>query len=558
MPGTITLGTVTYGAFNFPKALHSSFRSLPVPDPTGRTIKYVRTVLAVDTVITPTDLSISGGSNFAETFQLVIAAISKPGQTLTLASIFLGGTVTQTRATDFEFGPTPQNITYEPIAGNQAYRLHWECAYTRAICDSQQLYASLSVGDTLSIAPTGMATLTVLIDAELAIRRVDDHRIQTLTNQYLEQVQQATQGILPNFERSYTTEISPDRKKIQVRITYAEIASDNPFFPYMVKMQVRESLKGGLASGGLKRWQYRIAGTLELAPGIAGSYAWIAFLSVVQTRISAVSNSGNNADGTKVVAIAPEFEWDNEIYGRSVSFSLGYTLVCDLAKVLAASGIWKPVEGTSWSEWSTSLADVQRTTGYAGLTFQEDGDLRGVIVDFCLPISPGARESAKRTPSKPYNSPSHSNQCPPENSSWLEYENRISIDRQSNTISHYPLSPGDAQFSHDFDENGKIIPSGNPSSVKAPHTQSRGASTMFLIMRGKGVRVGYKVPIPKVTKIGNTVPTVVSERNTASHIVGWSGNCPIYGASWEIVYRYYSTENNQTPTIEGVPPAYKK
>lgn len=551
MPGSISYqtGGITYNGFDFPPALHSSIQYTFVKDSTGRATKYVEGRITVEGIIAE-DV---GEYTNEELYSNIRTILSQPGKSLQITNQGLGD-LTIDHTTNFVFGPHPEVLLWEPIGAYKAARIVWTCSYTTLSCSPTASFGGFLIVEyaqevSFSISKEGMTTYTTTGHVE-----IDNLRVGNGT-------QKSPDGLrdhlnfprLANFHRETRWTTSPDRLTLSFSITDTEIPSDVPYAPGMVDMQVNERLKGGQAQGEI--WSYSLNGSITIGANVPRVYAWVAFLNVVQSRISQITQ-GTTKDGTTAQLILPTYEFENEIYGRSLRFSISYTIVCRLQDILKASGIWRPVSG-DWNEWSNSMENVQ---GNRGIAFLGSPAHEDVIVDTCTPLTNGSPKSAF-TPNSNYAQPLFTELCPSEEQSWIMWKNILSIHRDQQTLAHTPVSPGDSQsqttvLSVDAALGGNATQEPPPTTNTNLAIQDRGTGTGHLVMQGMARRVNHKINAPRVVSIGGIPATLMYETVVPNRVIGFSGTQPIYETRWLRVYYFSQGVNGKDVQLEGVPTQY--
>ncbi len=128
--------------------------------------------------------------------------------------------------------------------------------------------------------------------------------------------------------------------------------------------------------------------------------------------------------------------------------------------------------------------------------------------------------------------------------SWLDYRCQVDVELDSGVVLHKILPQNDPTVDDlstvdindpnmdEVDDKGIDLHS---FSTSTDIIQRMASSTYRFILRGRGIRAGYKIPIPALRKVGNAVP--IPERQRAVQvIIGQFGGVPVWFAQWEISY----------------------
>lgn len=583
MPRLPIIGNVQYNGIVFPPTVKSSVRIIPELDTAQRMVKYRTYYINVTTEFTADDF-VSGTQNAiqigtavqqGQPLDPIMPGLRKlllqVGKVLTFTGQGLGLDLTIDESKDVRFGPKPRLIHFRPLGGAQCVAVEWEVETTIIECDSgppnNMGMFCFSMG--FFIAPNGRSVRTINGEAEALVHRTGngiDNTVDTLRDSI-------DIPLIDGFERTTRWDESEDKRSLRFSIIDEEIPSDNPYHPFMIRMRASHNMRSGLGigQGGFSVWQNTIQGHIEIAPAQPRSLAWTAFLALVNDRINYASTNANLSTDTgdvKGSVIITDMDLTEEIYDNHLSFMVGYTVASDLQTILDVSGMWRPVPGAAWSEWSTSMAEIQGNRGVAGLKHKKTDD---VLIDFCPePITYPqqtylAQEPVRNTALVAFN-------CPPQESSWLDYKFKTQIIRESGAVFTRFLGPGDstAQDQDDVtdsligvDEVGTLNLGGlignvltfAANNVKPNVFTDRGASAIKLIFEGYALRVGFHIPIPGVTKVNGQPAVVDVEQIMPSQFIRWSGSCPVYMAAWRRVYLLPGGAN-QTWEVDGVPQQY--
>lgn len=560
---------ITYDGFTFPPAIHSSVTVTPVDSSDGRNHKYSTYRIRVTGVLVASDLdptqvpdpvtgvgkSLTGA--FANNMNALRKKLLRSGKTLTVVGIGINATLTAGNCVGF--GPKPKVFAWDMLGADQALSFTWEVEYTTSHCDSELFgsFAEFSYSVGFSISEEGLTTRVINGEYETHVYRQGNQIVGTADQQW----DNLLIPRIPGFVRTHDHQLSPDKKTVRFTITDREHESDNPLYPGMIRMQVRESIRNAMQviGGGNQRWGITISGSITVAPGVARSLAWTAFLIVFRDRFDQRVRAAGDANDGKGVVCLTGIELGEDIFNRTVDFSVSYTLFTSLDTLLAATGFGRPVPG-DWNAWSVSLAELTGPRGVAGLRHYASDD---VIVDFCggVPI-PAQGPVQKRYPD--YDSPGISKNCPPPESSWYAYHWGLRVQKVASkvygtTMGKYDPStqkltagePGDDSPPSDDEE-----PTGSGAPTSTSYSYSRGNGGVYVTLYGSAIRIGYHINIPNIKTIaGQPAGKPIWEDIEPSHVVGNAGGCKVYAARWK---RTYFVKKSGEVVTDNIPTQHQK
>jgi hypothetical protein len=551
--------SITYGAITFPPGISVQFAVRGVMDQAERNNKHQEVTVTVQGIWTNEDSS--SDPNYFNTVRKVLL---KSGQYFKIEGFPTGASEELNSDPSanamLDAGPHPESLTYTTL-GSQTVYFTWVCKYKRSNCSTTYGLGDFFWSTSFAIDENGMTTRTIRGAIEIRQQRTSagSNTVIGAPDNWRDFLSFPR---LPNFERTQNWTVTDDKRHLQFQITDTEIPSDNPYFPGMVKMKVNESLSSAMSEGGLTRWRVAFSGEITIAAGLPRALAWIAMLTVIQSRLEAMNAYGQTnigGDFEDVTRINPHFRFMNEIYGRTLSFEVGYTLVCGLDIILKASGIWRPVPGTNWSAWATSMQSLHNNRGLAQLSTSVGDD---VIVDYCTNTSSSGSAPPVNIPGLNYQAQNALDPgCP---IVWYQFKNKLKFSRVTNSTELIPYEPGGGNDLTTIIDPSEVdggkggTPTQGGLTSKISYVQERSRSSTYLIMEGHGVRQSAKVPIPKVKTIGGQPAKLVEEEVTGSSLLGYTSNgCPIYIAKWRRVYYLPQGVDSKAIDLENVPPGFK-
>jgi len=152
--------------------------------------------------------------------------------------------------------------------------------------------------------------------------------------------------------------------------------------------------------------------------------------------------------------------------------------------------------------------------------------------------------------------------CIDPESSWLDYQCGIAIMLDPGSVLHKPLPQSDPAWDTlgtlnitDPNFGGSTLGINlNSNSHAVDIIQRMASSTYRFVLHGWGIRVGYRIPIPNLVKIGN-VAAVPTDPHFGDNIETGSvlGGIPVWHAQWELHYIVAEsptiTQASEIPTV---------
>ena len=573
MPGIASLGTVSYNGFTFPVASDVQVTRRPVYQASGMDILYGEWTFTVSCVISSTDLGLANGTALENSFADVRRALNVPGRTFTYSGQGLGHFVNQqgvnnqglvvTAAEDMKYGPKPNLERFKNIGQGRAVEIVWSVTVAIVDCTSSQTKdpgeLSFSLSWSWDDKGQGMTTRTVAGTMSVHSHRQQDGKKLTANpdgafDEFVKSVKR-----IDGFHRSVNKSYSADRTTINFTITDTEIPSDNAYSPGIVTCDASHNVTNSpqmtiIAS----LWVNTISGNYTVAPGVPRSFAWAAFTKLVLQRLGIAGGGGGKVDGnndnnaiptgspgdgdststpsstsSKIIMVT-SFSITEEVYGRSVSFSISYLQSTELSNILAKSGIWTPL-GTSWKDWTESIDKIIDYDGYANLKYKDTED---VIITFCQPDNPYQHSD---TPNSQTGSTSYSAL---RGAGYIYYQNFVRFIRETNTVMHQPTGDGDADQQTSFTNGGARVPT---SGSGGNTVQDRGASALYVEIWGHAARVGDKPIVPSVKSVDGKSAVLDEEDVDLIEGPADANGTPVYAVRWR---KRYFVPSQKTGKVE--------
>lgn len=532
-------GTISYGGFAFPAPFQATIHCRPDYDSTGRFVKYRTYTLTVNVTLCADDFGGgTQGTNISSSVEALRRLLCTPGLPLVITGQGFGDCNVSLSNT-VGFGPKPTSCRLEPMGSFAAIHLVWEVTYTAVDCyigTNISQVGEFSYEIAWGINELGLTTRTVSGSWEwLAVRNgdtiaVDADSWRGVHKFYVPQGFSRTQQ---NFR------LSADRRTESFYITDTQLPSDNPYFPGMVKMDVRHRVSGLMARDVV--FDNVISGSIEVAPGYDRRYALWAMYLIIRSRMnySKMGKSGDSPSNkrTSGVVVCRNFDVEEDIFGRSMNFSFMYVLSCNKETLFTATGLFRKIQDGielsvpdvlgnnsqlyryDWDVWASSMENVWSPRGIANLHHTGAFATNDKIVMPCGTAPPSDDYESKidrLNPKLPKEKPETMLFVKPsKDMSWLEFDPQLSVSESSPVVSSRPCrgSASDAKPTADYTGLSGSVNVGSssenyPANVQPVVVQQCGPSEFVAFLDVRLTRVGWPIEekdLPLVVTI-NGVP----------------------------------------------------
>lgn len=565
------LGTLTYNTYAFPVDAHVRSAAHPVLTSNGLKRKSVQyTFNIIWTISPPNDLeepAEEGDPPNTQTYkdytidsrvESIRRLLMKKGGVFVMKDRGFGPIDTATNG-DIGNGPLPGEFSWTPLAGNKAALLEWSVMVELGDCESssdiQKGIVEFEYETTWNYSPEGQTVRTIsghyMIAAQLVGARMSD-----VADAYRDQVKFP---ILPGYQRSSTFTQSADRRRMNFTVTDTEIPSDNPLYPYLVRLDVDYDVSARLDQGGFSMWDATLSGSATVRPGASRLWAWKAFLDVYRQKkeYGALAKIGNVEGGTTRQGgfkVPTAIHIGEQVFGRGVRFSISFRIAASLPYIIAGSGIWRPLQGTDWGTWAASMGDAFGPRGMSNLKHQPSDD---IIVSLCdnqstipIPATPVDKSIYPGDPLDPWKKSA----CPPKEASWLSYQNQFRFLHSTQSIKVKRIGPSDLQNYTNYmaAAEKEMKPEGaswlmgfdSQQATANDEFHSNGRSSVTFVMYGYAMRVCYEICPPTLHQVAGATPMLKSRDHQQSVIQSAEG--PIYFCRWANVYEMINLPKDQS------------
>jgi hypothetical protein len=567
------VGLVYYNGYTFKDPLKAKITATYIPDSSGRTTKFVRYRLEIEAYVFGEDDIIDyntgvptigvAGSAINDHLEDIRRKLAFTGGWLIAEDIGFGGNVDINNPTsgnpviDVAFGPKPQILAWTPIGSDRAAKILWVCDFTIPECTSEQPNYAFSLSEynyeMVWSIDNGITTRTA--SGQLS---VPNYRFPFGSRTILDTADAYRDFVINHFtpiegfHRNYNFRISSDKATLFFTVTDTEIQSDYAYPSYIVNIDVEHTVASRSASRAAEGvsilngvlWDNSMRGTITVAPGFPKALAWEAFRLLVSNRVSMVI--GQNDDKPNRLQYISNLSISNSLFNRRIRFDISFYMVASMETFMEFSGIFRPVTGTTWGQWSASMYDagVTHERGIAGLSHLPQDD---IIIDLCEAVPP----NPPANPFKPYSDGFAflPNQCPEANRSWIDFKNTIELHTLENGRYVHKKLRNTSTVSQDLSGWTRDPPlqdnqnaTTNNLSPETPIEQSepnlvqiKSPPTYVVVMKGYGRRQCYDVVIPRLVSFGGVTP-IRGYQRVKPMIEVFHPTIPVKYAEWELQY----------------------
>lgn len=574
----------------------------PVPDASGRTAKYVQYNLTIKTYIA--DLNQQNGATTDGVMEAIQTRLTQYGGEFRYEQVGLGDLVInvpgEADARDVVWGPKTQLLRFKPL-GQYACELLWQVQFCIPVCPEAAVY-QLGVMEYVyswrtSINHAGETTRTLTGHVAVPQTRGSGPLDRTLSDQADRLREQITPGTPVGFRRTTRDfTLSEDRCRLSWTIVDQEWEGHGNYPPPgVLSVEASHDVRTTAVMG--VQWRATLRATYELAKDTPRGVAVQHFLALFkdrreQARSVFFKGAGGRLERGHIIPYGFDVS-EPQIFGRrSVSISCSYALFCTVFDVFAASGLWRPVPGSDWQRWASSLSNAAwAARGNAGLAFSTDQDY---IVDLCMegasprPVRPQANDRPT-PPARPGRGGDElkGDQPTPE-VSWLRYESWLRVELEDNVTVLQPLpatpqpprpaaGAGGAGGAaprgspvRPIDVGGFVASSGGSSSASAdgggpvpgpgtplppaggaggdaqrqdgggPVVQRTTATTYWAVLHGFAIRAGFPAGPPALVSVGGAAATPANNPRkgdgVSQALLGAAGGVALTVVRWQLRY----------------------
>ena len=573
-------GTMTYNGYEFPPALHSKVTMVPEYDDASKVLKYLTIALNVQFVVTDfyhapnepqrpsTDAEMSG----------MYKRLVSPGQNLHFELLGLGkfninspssGAYTPgaTRLQDIDFGPKPQVLEIEPIAGGLATRVDWLCTTRIPACLSNEnaILSQYSYSYSWSFDPSGFMIRTVegnvglpailpstTTPSEIRSTKVDDRSWQAA-----KELLENNFPLLPKFRRTQFYRLSTDRRSLNFKIEDTEIRSDNSFPPGVSDIEMSQNISSRLHSEGFTIWHMTISGRLETVNSKANysayktkqlAFYWLGVL--IRQRLADLDLDNqyktDEEDKRDVVGYSTDTDMikyarddlgpallpkaisiTDSMFSNAIQFSISWDIlnvqpqdILVLMKMFSSAHYGTSLQADTWVKF---LKDTQAYDEY-----NNESQPPEIIVDLCHQPEEPTPRTERDFYSRPNTDGSFLDLGVIQKGDWKLYVNKFRFHTESyavtgNRLRHditidYALDEYPKSFSIEDKSpltGGENMISEGSTIQKEVEIDVSTLDTTYVVMAGYAERIGSPINPPVLIGIGNNITVNAAGKATA-------------------------------------------
>ena len=524
-------GNVHYNGFDFPAPLSMKVRISPNYDQAEATVRHRTYQVSIETILAAEDFlttayggpALVAGQEIDTAMTVLRKRLTEPGKTLKIKNQGLGADLTIDYSNVVARGPKPRVLVFEPIGSNLSARVVWECEFTVIECATGIITSPSPLGEFVygiefGITQDGMTTTTFSGRIEVNVKRKGEgiteyYRMIDKTADF--ERQRIAFGQAVNTQRTQNYRLSEDKRFLYFTISDTEIASDNPFFPGCLNMDIRQRIAPGSHGAIANVYQKTISGSIEVAATYPKKLAWAAFVWVL-THVDewpTITSGAKGGGGTpesysktppekeKNPILLLDFNMEEEIFGRRMQFSVTWSFKFDRPHdLLTHCGFWQPV-GTpgNWAYWKQSMSAPNRPHSVRGVANRGVIASQERVVDFCLGLATPVGPSSK-LPRKPLLTYAQKIFGPPgRDGGWLQYDVKVHIltlDAGSVVSRRVGSSPGSRGSMIEYlpgATTGKVTGTKAGTSDHYLEIQQRANPIYRLVLVGTARRVAYPI-----------------------------------------------------------------
>lgn len=592
----------SYNGFTFPEPVHTTnIRIEPVLSRDRRTVLYNRWVIGLHFEI----IAIGGTTDAA--FVAALQALSHPGGVFMYQGRGLGNpSVNVGNTRDMMYGPVPKVVNTKILGAGKAIGVDWEIEFHVSNCaGATNPFGVMEFEMRLSHAvnDAGYSSRTYSGSLRVVNNRVTpgSRRVINSADAYRELI---VTPVPTGFRRRFQPwNLSSDLSGLEFGWTDSELPVNLP--PGIVDATLSDSI--GSSGGGLSQWSGTISGTYRMERGFNTLTAASAFFDLVYSILSdrnrrmgilniparprnpfgarpSLPTGGGRLENDAVKAgVTPtgfSMSHPNRYGEPQASFTFSYTMRCSLANLIAATGMYMPLDN-DWRLWSASVANgSHHPYGGARLTWLPQDDYG--IVDACgtlpgtltggtggffpppIPVPPGSQLPPEGPINEQVQELVRGTFPPPAfNDSWVSFDNEIFVEADTGILHVKKLPVSTPQLeSGVFGANGLVTPAGDANSLNdlrkfAPPwfivggggqlentnvskgIMRRTAESLVIYLRGSAVRSTYPISPPRLVSI-NGIECVADSRPDRGEGfgIGIRANAvnSLYFAYWNLRY----------------------
>lgn len=578
-------GTFEYNGVLFDAFGKSEVSSSPVYDDANRMVKYVEIRFHFRGIASAGTL----GQNATSTddfIDFIRRRLTQNGGTLIYSEKGFGNfTVNIGPLWDVDYGPHPKLVNFQPIGSKRACFVEWECITRVPQCpNGDQVLNNGVVELTYSVNWTmdldGIHVVTTTGKLEIA-KNFDTQapNFNKTADDFWNQIYITQQ---PGWQRDQRTKhLSHDRRTLTW--TFQDRELPVPLPNGQTRARIKHTFKN--TNRGFVAFSHHIRGEFNTDRSLSRFTSFRNFIICVNNIIDNIRNSLSG-----VSIIPTEIECGEEILGLEETYAFSFLVAgTKINRLITTSGLWQRIPNTDHISWLASiinssgdprgllgndakyninsdiLVDLCQNQEYEA--YRRDKDRRRIIEEEETTVTRNEKDKRRfiidsdaDNDSDLVNFYNLENYKPEDGeSNWLVWDMELVDIENNHVVRHKPLygTTKTVDFEADLEKPNTIV--NLDQNIIAPHSevnvesdaedilQKINTPSTFVMLRGRAVRYGYRIPVPRLLKYGDAeiaqVSCVAPERNLAPTL-----GIPIYERRWEILYML-SRPQMQSPNV---------
>ena len=537
--GFDSTGEFTYNGYTFTGAHQITVSEDPILDDAKRTVKYSEITITVTAVVADED---SDGDEIStdDLIEGIRKKLCVVGAPLTFKNKGFGSTMVVNKSADgtrdVNFGPIPGEFRWAPIGNDLACEIQWsvkvhlpECAYYTGYRGIRALTFDMS----FDVDDAGDTTRTISGGLEIAMTiNKDGKTIPDTADAYWKQIYVEP---IPGFKRSTRRGLNKSKNTLEFTIIDQQIKSRNAYPMHVTDISGTHRVSWSKSSKGSLQHINNLSVKITPEARAPGEMAWVIFLALVRQRMSAAYSADRQV-------FLQELSATEDIWGRDCNFTATWRVIGCVRDFLGDSGLWKPVVGTDWRQWTASLQQSAFSrTGSSNLHHRPDMD---VVVDLCDYQKPKKRGShLLYLPNRQYPRLGLYNKKPPAEDSWVDMDMNVQIGREFVVDNSPTLQPRGQDATGDWqkeggekDTKGLRYKNKKPRQGEEDILESSKESTVYATFFGNALRLGHEISRPHLSKVGEQEVKEVKSNIVTKALGNYLGQT-LFGMTWNIVYK---------------------
>lgn len=487
----------------------------PVYDETGRAVKWLRCVLGLQTCFyASTEAALD--ANMA----LVRAALETPRRELKIEGLGLGFEA----ITDLDNGPKPSQLELFPL-GELACQANWSVSFCVSPCSgfinlTGSEWTELSWSTSWLNDFEGITTRTISghVSVVGGIGRVSAESARA----------SLTIACPQGFRREQDAwQESADKRRLDFVIADVQFRGDA--YPEGITAASGETSFDASGSGGaFPNSTVSISATITTAPGRDRGYAGVLFFKMLLAKQQKLIAGMNPKKGSVIPAKLSirNGKWDNS---RQTQCSASWLLTGCINDMLAAAGIWEPLDPPDYTKWRTSVQNLWDNRGTSGIGTLSSED---VVINVCNGIRQGVigQTESKALAVGTGNSPlTFACGDIPTDGGWLQYDLQVRVLRDDQQTWHSKAIPYVI---------AAVSALQNPASLGGPSftmpadqkhvKETHGLPETYVLLQFKGMRVKHWPEVPELITVGGKTAEFVRHDIERPRVAYRLFGCPVF------------------------------